>query len=356
MSDYFPKIPTAFGSNWYLNKYPDVKRNTYYRKHAWEHFVNHGLREGRKYAPDTTIPPSPPPTPKPMPPLVDSPYFNFFGRQETLVLVSYFDGIRAKYLEQDLNWLKSKGVDGIRLYLNFSYPPNRPWNFIFNPDGSLNPYKLGTLGHILRLAEERNLVVDISSSRRLDPDGWQMPFGTYAHAWRLLAIILEKWPFSNYIIDIENEHNCPWGGQGETMTMPEVRIIRDSIRASLPDVEITASVACNISPEAAANLAIQEGMTFVGYHDPRVAGWAEATEELALRCRRAVGDNSILVSFQEPPRRVSSTHEFRVALAGAKRAKIAAWYYHNKESFTLINGSFESKLTPAGREFLNGLE
>ncbi|KKK98143.1 hypothetical protein LCGC14_2645740, partial [marine sediment metagenome] len=70
-----------------------------------------------------------PPTPTPPPVVADSPFF--FGKQKTLVLVSYFDGLRALDLEKDLDWLKSKGVDGIRLYLNFSYPPNRPWDFLF---------------------------------------------------------------------------------------------------------------------------------------------------------------------------------------------------------------------------------
>ncbi|KKM98014.1 hypothetical protein LCGC14_1162230 [marine sediment metagenome] len=362
MSKYFPKIPKAFGCNWYHNKYSDVKSNEYYGKYperAWDHFVNHGLGEGRKYAPDTTVPPSPPPPPEPPDPKPDSPYFDFYGQQKFLVFVSYFDGIRAKHLESDLDYLKSKGIDGIRLYLNFSYPPNRPWDFLFRPDGSLHPHKLGMLGYILRLARDRNMIVDISSSRRLDPDGWQMSFGTYAHAWRLLTLELQKWTFGNYIIDIENEHNCPWAGQKRTMTPEEAFKTRSAIRNSLPTVPITASVACNISPEAAASIAMAEGMTCVGYHNPRVQGWAEATEELALRCKRWIGDNSIKVYDQEPPRigaGVSSTQELRVALAGARRAKIAGWCFHTDAGFKLSDGSFESKLKPVGREFLNGLD
>ncbi|HEA68239.1 MAG TPA: hypothetical protein ENI07_15675 [Desulfobacterales bacterium] len=311
-------------------------------------------KESPKPAPKPDPKPKPKPPPLPPPPPADSPYFSFFGQQKFLVFVSYFDGIRAKYLESDLDYLK-KGVDGIRLYLNFSYPPNRPWDFLFRPDGSLHPHKLGMLGHILRLAEERKMVVDISSSRRLDgvdgnPGGWQMPPGTYAHAWRLLALKLQEWPFSNYLIDIENESNCPWAGRRQTMTVPEAQIIKDVIRTSLPDVEITASVACNITPEAAAT-----DMSFIGYHDPRVAGWAEDTWGLAVRCKRAIGDNSIKVYFQEPPRigaGVSSTQELRVALAGARRAKIAGWCFHTDAGFTLSDGSFERKLKPAEREFL----
>jgi len=101
-------------------------------------------------------------------------------------------------------------------------------------------------------------------------------------------------------------------------------------------------------------------MNFMGYHDPRVHSWPEDTENLALRCRRVVGDNSIKVYFQEPngigkAGSARSTNEFRVALAGAKRAQIAGWCFHTAAGFTLSDGSFESKLKPAEREFLENL-
>ncbi len=361
MPKYFPKIPKSFGAEWYFNKYPDVKKDPYYGKHAWEHFVKHGLEEGREYAPDVIGPPSPPPDPG-----SDSPYFDFFGQRKFLVFVSYFDGIRAKYLEQDLNYLKSKGVDGIRLYLNFSYPPNRPWKFLFRSDGSLDVQRLGMLGHILRLANEREMVVDISSSRRLDgvdgrPNGWQMAPGVYAHAWRLLSIELKKWGFQNFLIDEDNEGNCPWANRSATLTIPEAIVIREVIQANLPTVPITASAACNISPEAAAVMTKAEGMSFIGYHDPRVRGWAEATEGLALRCKRAVGSDKIKVCFQEPngigkAGSVQSANDFWVALNGARKAKVASWTLHTSAGFSLRKRSFFSQLHPVENEFLNGLE
>ncbi len=352
MSKYFPKIPKAFGAEWYLNKYQDVKKDSYYGEHAWEHFVNHGLGEGREHAPDIIGPPLPPPSPSP-----DSPYFNFFGQQKFLVFASYFDGIRAKHLEQDLDYLKSKGVDGFRLYLNFGFPDprNRPWNFIFNPDGSLNPYKLGSLGHILRLAEKREMVVDISSSRRGGRDEWQMPPGTYAHAWRLLSIELKSWGFQNFILDIENEHTGAWAGR-QAMTEAEAALARNAIKGNLPNVLITASVA-NASPGSAAAIGWDEGMNVLAWHDPRNTDFAKNTESYALQCKAAVGE-SVFVYFQEPARAgwgdaVKSSDDLLTALNGAKAAQIAGWCFHNAGSFTLSDGNFESKLRPLERGFLN---
>lgn len=309
-----------------------------------------------KPLPDPPTPPKPkPPKPKP-----DSPYFDFFGKQRFLVFVSYFDGIRARHLLKDLDYLKRKGVDGIRLYLNFSYPPNRPWDFLFQPNGSLHAGRLEMLHTILKLTRKKQMVVDLSSSRRKDPDGWQMPINTYARCWGLLAKQLKDWGFEHFLIDIENEHNNPWAGQAHTMMQGEARAVRKAIQAHLPDALITASVASHISPESAVNWAEKEGMNWIGYHDPRVRTWPEDTEGLALRCKRAVGSNKIKIYFQEPNGinpggSAQSTNEFRVALAGAKRAKIAGWCFHTGAGFTLSDGSFESKLKPAEREFLENL-
>lgn len=308
-------------------------------------------------------PPKPkpkPPTPKPKP---DSPYFDFFGKREFLVGASYFDGIRAKYLEQDLDYLVSKGVRLIRLYLNFSLPKNRPWDFLFRSDGSLHPNKLGALGHILQLTRKREMVVDISSSRRLDgvdgkSDGWQMPPKVYVHCWHLLAKQLKAWGFEHFLIDVENEHNNPWAGQSATMTISEAIYVRSVIQVHLPNVPISASVASHISPEAAATMARQEGMNSIYFHDPRDPGSAKNTEALALRCKKAAG-SKIPIYFQEPAhigQFVKSSSALINMCKGAKRAGIAAWCMHQiNASFTLTERTFESRLDPRERGFFDRL-
>ena len=203
------------------------------------------------------------------------------------------------------------------------------------------------------------MVVDISSSRRLDPNGWQMSPGVYAHAWRLLSIELQKWGFQNYVIDIENESNCGWGGRSAAMTTAEAIIVRGAIRANLPAAPITASVACHISPENAASLARAQGMSFIGYHDPRTPTCVEDTLPLALRCKAAAGPE-VKVYFQEPAQIgwgnfVKNAGDLLTMCRGAEAAKIAAWCFHSDASFKL-NNRIELLYKPEEREFLNRLK
>jgi len=288
--------------------------------------------------------PKPKPTPKP----------NTFG-SGFKVAASYFDALRARHLVKDLNYFKRKGVGIVRVYLNFSYPPNKPWRFLFRPDGTLDKGKLGQLHKLLKLSNKRKMIVDISSSRRKDPDGWQMTPQAYGTCWRTLAKQLKFWGYTNYIIDLENEHNCGWAGSRHTMSQERALSIRNSIRLILPDAHITASVACHISPEAAAAMAKVEGMNVLAYHDPRGENCIKDSEPLARRCKKAFSKG--LVYFQEPCQigwqdYVKNADDLTAMLNGAKKAKIASWCFHSDASFNLSGGTFESRLLPEERKFM----
>ena len=40
-----------FSDNWYLSNYPDVRRNEHYKNEPYVHYINYGIREGRKPLP-----------------------------------------------------------------------------------------------------------------------------------------------------------------------------------------------------------------------------------------------------------------------------------------------------------------
>ena len=40
-----------FSDNWYLSNYPDVRRNEHYKNEPYAHYINYGIREGRKPLP-----------------------------------------------------------------------------------------------------------------------------------------------------------------------------------------------------------------------------------------------------------------------------------------------------------------
>ena len=44
-----------FSDNWYLSNYPDVRRNDCYKNEPYVHYINYGIREGRKPLPPVPI-------------------------------------------------------------------------------------------------------------------------------------------------------------------------------------------------------------------------------------------------------------------------------------------------------------
>ena len=44
-----------FSDNWYLSNYPDVRRNEHYKNEPYTHYINYGIREGRKPLPPVPL-------------------------------------------------------------------------------------------------------------------------------------------------------------------------------------------------------------------------------------------------------------------------------------------------------------
>ena len=44
-----------FSDNWYLSNYPDVRRNEHYKNEPYVHYINYGIREGRKPLPPVPL-------------------------------------------------------------------------------------------------------------------------------------------------------------------------------------------------------------------------------------------------------------------------------------------------------------
>ena len=45
----------VFSKNWYLKNYPDVAKNEKYKNNPYKHYIDYGIKEGRK-----PLPPVPP--------------------------------------------------------------------------------------------------------------------------------------------------------------------------------------------------------------------------------------------------------------------------------------------------------
>lgn len=295
-----------------------------------------------------------------------SPFFKFFGLEKFLVFASYFDVMNAMSILKDMNFLKSHGINGVRIYLNWSNPKVWPWTFLFQPDGSLEPGRLRQLHTFLQVTASLEMVVDIASSRRLDgidgkPNSFQMAPGVYAHCWRLLAREIKKWGFTHILGDGENEANGIWAGR-PAMTVSEAKILVSALHVDLPTMPVTISVASHITPEEAVDMAVRERLDWLGFHDRRDPNSVKNTEAFALRCLRALPIGSgMKVGFDEPCQigwndYVKTGADLMAMLLGAEKAGIAFWCMHSNASFELKHSSYEFRLLPPEKVFYDILK
>ena len=117
------------------------------------------------------------PEPRAQPPVlgVDGPRFTVDGTPRFLLVVSYFDALRASdaTLEADFAWLRRHGIDGVRIFPNW-------WRcaavrqcgghagddtLMAAPDGALRPAVLARLKAVLAAAGRHGLIVDLSFAR-----------------------------------------------------------------------------------------------------------------------------------------------------------------------------------------------
>ncbi|HSS02422.1 MAG TPA: hypothetical protein VLM79_35425, partial [Kofleriaceae bacterium] len=99
-------------------------------------------------------------------------YFSVNGTPRFLVFVSYFDGLDVPQgaFVDDLNYLRARGVDGIRILANWWVAPNDytagplqyAQNTLFLPNGTLRSTTRDAMGWYLDRAREANMVVDLT--------------------------------------------------------------------------------------------------------------------------------------------------------------------------------------------------
>src|SRR5205814_2089568 len=99
-------------------------------------------------------------------------YFSIDGTPRFLVFVSYFDGFdvpTGNYID-DLNWLRARGVDGIRILANWWVAPSDytagplqySQNTLFLPNGTLRSVARDAMGWYLDRARDAGMVVDLT--------------------------------------------------------------------------------------------------------------------------------------------------------------------------------------------------
>lgn len=290
---------------------------------------------------------------------IDGPRFTVDGTPRFLVLVSYFDALRASdaVLDADFAWLRRHGIDGVRIFPNWwrcaevrrcGGQPGAD-TLMAAPDGRLRPDRLARLQQVLARAAQHRLVVDLSFARETvrDPKGAMLGVGPYADG--LAAALKALGAMPHVMIDLQNEvYQNRLYAEAAAEDAPQVAALTGRLAArgrilfvSVNAPEAERYVFCGVAGACPAGAAPSD---VIAVHDAREANWHDRTpavvrDLVAMAARR--GPRPIYL--QEPmawqdEKSPDRLERFLDAAARAKRAGAAAWTFHTRSAFILRDG------------------
>lgn len=283
------------------------------------------------------------------------------GVGQFIVFTSYFDGLNrpAATLRADLDWLKARGIGGIRVW------PNTPPTPLMAHEGHLDPTVLSRLLTLVDEAATRGMVVDLTFHREaVACPSSDCTFTPEAFGDAIVAVAHTLVDRHNVLFDLQNEWDIH--RQGARMRLRDFSAIRDRVRAVNPAVPIAASVTFGYGEARAA----EDAFDLLAFHEGRdvYGSWAYDTDRLLGRLREALWTSGRVVPIylQEPnrfrhpqdrqPYLDDTAEHYWVAARGAKRAGAAAWTFHTAAGFNLASTSaFEQLLLPQERRVLDEL-
>jgi hypothetical protein len=275
--------------------------------------------------------------------------FTVDGTPRFLVLVSYFDALRAPdaVIEADFAWLRRHGIDGVRIFPNWwrcdagkcgGHPGD---DTLMAPDGTLRPTALARLKAVLAAAGRHGLLVDVSFARETVRDAKGVELAPAAYAEGLRATIAALGPDPHLMFDLQNE-------------VYQNRIFSESAGEDAPKVAALARrldgegrivfVSSN-SPEIERYAyADPAAIDVLAVHDARERNWHDRTpavvrDLVALAKRRGVKPIYLQeAQAWQDERAPDRVERFLDAAARARRAGAAAWTFHTRSAFVLRDG------------------
>jgi hypothetical protein len=300
--------------------------------------------------------------------------FTVDGRPRFLLLVSYFDALRASdaTLAADFAWLRRHGLDGVRIFPNWwrCAAPRRCGGHpgddtLCAPDGQVRPARLARLRQVLAAAAEHRLVVDLSFAREtvVDGAGQPMPAQAYADAIATtLAALGGSVP--HVMVDLQNEadHNPVFArdaaGDAAAIGVLAKRLAGGArmVFASTGEARAALLVGCGRAEGCGAGARAPD---VVAVHDARVPDWAARTTFVVRTLQGVAGGRPIYLqepqAWQDEPPAVRRVR-FHDAAARARHAGAAAWTFHTRSAFVLRQGrSLTGQLDPDERAAIEGL-
>ena len=310
---------------------------------------------------------------------VSGAHFTLGGAPRFLVIVSYFDALRASdaVLEADFAWLRAHGLDGVRIFPNWwrCAAPRQCGGHpgadtLFEPGtGRIQPERLARLRQVLDRAGRHGLVVDLSLSRetvRTTPQSPPLEARAYADAVDALGAALAG-TAPHVMVDLQNEveHNPVFSTRGAEDAAAVARLAARVAKHGVPLLASTGegdAERYGFCGAAGACPAGARPMDVLAVHDTRGPQWHDRTPAV-VRAMRAIGDRRGVrpIYLQEPQawqdeRAPDRLERFLDAASRAKRAGAAAWTFHTRSAFVLRDGrSLRAQMDPDERRFIEAI-
>lgn len=291
------------------------------------------------------------------------------GEPRFLLFVSYFDGLdrpTTALIDEDLQYLKDKGVDGIRVFPDWHAPR------LMDSSGAVDRARLDGLLALVERAELKGMMVDLTFDPGLpgitNVDSFREGSDGAGGLRRIAAALLEA-KKRNVIIDLCNE----WDLNCRTFGAAGLQGIKNAIKAVDPDRLVVVSARAE---DQAVSFVTDSGFDAVAYHDPRDHApgrsphdnWATRTGSVVAGLKARLAESRVVapVYLQEPSRFLRPGEHrgdtdddplrYGSALADAREAGAAAWTFHTLAGGELSGPEpFSSLLLPGERAVLDQL-
>ncbi len=285
---------------------------------------------------------------------IDGTRFTLDGAPTFLLGVSYYGGCaRApELMAGDFDALRERGVNWVRVWATWDTNGTQP---CVDGTGAVQEPAMSALRELVRLADERGMVVDVTLHRGGVLTTQQ------AHLAAVRTIASELRPWRNVYIDVANERDVR---DARYVSPQECRELRDAIREIDPQRLVTASSTFGSAEELAEFLEVTQ-LDFITPHLPRNADDPTKTQERVERYLSWMQEAGRLVPvhLQEPFRRdygnwQPKAEDFLTDLRGAVAGGAAGWCLHNGSNRHADDGeprrSFD--LHPGRGPFLDTLD
>jgi hypothetical protein len=311
------------------------------------------------------------------PPGVDAPVlqaagdrFAVDGSPRFLLFVSYYDALRVSpaALEEDLAYLKSRGIDGIRILPNWfhfrcgglSTPADD--DGLFTPTG-LRHSRWEAFVHVLQRAAAHRLLVDATFTRdTIQGIGVAAYEAQIQEVARLLA-----GSYRHVLFDLQNEHDLagPESSVIPRLTREQVRSIANGITDNQRLVTVSTSGGAD---REAGEVAAFAGLEVVALHPDRSGSWYSFDIGEAVSDARAGQGGAFRPAYLQEPMPFSffvdpdpslgscgnladsDPSRHRQAVVTARAAGAAAYTFHTRTTFGLLDVGYASRLADLGQE------